>query len=706
MQSWIWLPQAVYPDNQTTIYSGFQDKAAGNYTVAEFSKKYTFSEKVHSVRLLFSGDTLFQLYCNGEMIATGPPAVGGDFRENDHPRDDYYAYETVIAPNANELDFFVRVQLMPMQLCDYSKGHGGFMLQGSVTLADGTQKSISTDESWLVRKNGAFISPSVYDGSIEPDRYTTAEITQNIWHCQPAPIPVRTEQLLYPTTFSLRAGEEIHTEIELDRIYAGFPWISVNAQGEVSAELEYRELLEHPAPYHIRFAGQDSYRGFQLCSTGNILVHLKNQSDTPAQVTVGLISTHYPVSEAASTVTDDEELNQVLQLCRHNLKYCRQTLHLDSPKHCEPLACTGDYYIESLMTLFSFGDMRLAEFDLLRTAKTLEQYDGRLFHTTYSLIWVRMLYDVYMASGNCQLLTSCAKALSLLLHRFQSYKGNNGLLETPPDYMFVDWIYFDGHSLHHPPKALGQTCLNLFYFMALDHAEKIYRILQEDTLAENCLRDKEGLRTAVNSQLFDAEKGIYFEGLNTPTEEHLLGQWMPPNTPKRYYRKHANILAAYVGICDDTLSRKLIKMVMDDEIQGEYQPYFAHFLLEAVYRTGLRRQYTLSILQKWKASVTQCPKGLVEGFVEPEPGYIFDHSHAWAGTPLYSLPKALMGLDIIEPGMKKIRLNPCLLGLKQVQTELLTPHGKVICRLHQNAAPKITYPGAMEVLIAKDDCHS
>lgn len=72
------------------------------------------------------------------------------------------------------------------------------------------------------------------------------------------------------------------------------------------------------------------------------------------------------------------------QLCRHNLKQCQQTLHLDSPKHCEPLACTGDYYIESLMTLFSFVDLCLAEFDLIRSARTLQQQDGRLFHTTYT----------------------------------------------------------------------------------------------------------------------------------------------------------------------------------------------------------------------------------------------------------------------------------------------------------------------------------
>lgn len=588
--------------------------------------------------------------------------------------------------------------MIPVQLCDYSRGHGGFMLQGSITFADGTQTDISTDESWYVRRNGAFLSPAVYDGSINPDQYTAAEMTENIWHCQLAPIPVRTEHMLHPTVYSLSAGEEIHTQIEFDRIYAGFPWVQVNAQGDVSAELEYRELQEHPAPYQLRFTGQDSYRGFQLCSAGNILVKLKNESGTPAEVTVGLIATHYPITETAQTVTDDAELNQVLQLCRHNLKYCRQTHHLDSPKHCEPLACTGDYYIESLMTLFSFGDMRLAEFDLLRTAKTLEQYDGRLFHTTYSLIWVRMLYDVYMITGNAELLAKCKKALGLLLRRFQGYIGNNGLIELPPDYMFVDWIYIDGYSLHHPPKALGQTCLNLFYFGALDYGVKIYQALNEEALAAMCAEEKERLRVAVNRLLFDEEKGIYFEGLNTPTEEALLGQWMPQNTQKRYYRKHANILAAYVGICDDALARKLIKMVMENEIEGEYQPYFAHFLLEAVYRTGLRQRYTLSALRQWKASVKECPKGLVEGFIAPEPGYSFDHSHAWAGTPLYSLPKALLGLEILEPGMKKIRLNPSLLGLGQATAEFLTCYGKVICKLSQNAKPEILYPKEMEVV--------
>ena len=691
-EKWIWLPEAEYPEDQRTVYSAPRNETDARYAVAEFRKEYVFSRPVAAARLRFSGDTAFQLYLNGEIIATGPASVGGDFIGNDTPRENWYAYETELRPDTAVLSFFARVRMMPVQICEYSKGHGGFMLSAILTLADGTQETVCTDETWQVRKRSAFCAPRTYDGRIAADAYVPAAVTENIWNAEDAPIPVRSERELRGACFTLAAGEEKRAIAELDMIWAGFVRIRAEAAGEVRVRVTCRELEEEGTREQAVFAGSGEYRGFSLHSAGKLLIEAENRSEKPARVCVSLIATHYPVTQEAETEVSDDALNRVLGTCRHTLKICRQTHHLDSPRHCEPLACTGDYYIESLMTLFSFGDMRLAEFDAERTAVLLERENGRMFHTTYSCIWVRMLYDTYLATGHIGLLRRCRKALGLLLARFEGYLGGNGLIETPPDYMFVDWIFIDGISLHHPPKALGQTCLNLFYFGALDAARKVYRALSLEKEAGACEAKREALRGAINRTLFDARENAYCCGLNTPTDEKLLGRWMPRNTEKRYFLKQPNILAAYFGVCGDGTARDLVRRVMRDEIEGDVQPYFLHYLLEAVFRLGMREECTRAILERWKAPVLDCPKGLVEGFVKPEPGYRFDHSHAWGGTPLYALPKALMGLEITEAGMRKIRLAPSLLGFEHAKAELLTPFGPVVCEMREGEKAKITCP--------------
>ncbi len=679
--------QRIFLYRQVSIYRG------------RISKKYIFPSNILRAELRFSGDTSFQFFCNDKFIATGPPCVGGDFIGNETPRENFYAYETVLDPHINTLNFFARVQMIPYQICEYSKGQGGFMLSAILTFADGSQKQIFTDQTWLVRKNNAYSNPCRYDGRRVADPYFPAKVLKNIWHTQIAPIPVREEYTLpfKNDRSTVTPGEEKVVRLEFDKIWSGFVQVNVIAQGEVAVTLLCRELNESSVQKEeLVFSHIEEYRSFCLQSVGNITAVIKNNSAMDAEVRIAFLITHYPITTEVETITSDPDFNAVLQTCKHTLKICRQTHHLDSPKHCEPLACTGDYYIESLMTLFAFGDMRLAEFDLLRTAVTLERENGRLFHTSYSLIWVKMLYDVYMFTGNITLLQTCQKALVWLLNRFDTYLGENGLIENPPDYLFIDWIYIDGYSMHHPPKALGQTCLNMFYFGALDAATKIFICLNDPQNAHVYDKKKECLRVAINNLLFDRPKGIYFEGLNTPTKKNLIGFWMPENTQKRYYLKHSNILAAYFGICDDKTAKSLVDKLLSDQIKGDCQPYFLHYLLEAVYRLDLREKYTLKILELWKPKIKECSKGLVEGFVPPEPTYSFDHSHAWGGTPLYSLPKALSGLEILAPGMKKIRLSPNLLGLKYATVEILTPYGKVICKMENGKTPEITYPDTIK----------
>ena len=693
MSSWIWLPKKEYPNNQNTFYNSLSPKGNGNYTVCSFSKKYDFECVPKSVELVFSGDTAFFLTCNGNDVARGPAYSGGDFLNNDKKRGDYYSFKKVITPKESYLDFNAYVRMMPYHLCEYSRGEGGFYLFGIAYFENGEKIEFGTDSSWDATYLPSYNKPKCYDGKIKCTS-AKAEVKKDIWNAEVAPIPPCTLENFVTYSYKLSKGEKLKETKELDKVCAGF--LKIRAKGDVTVNINAFEREERYFLAYADFVGGGEYYGLELTSAGGLDIEITNSSDNDAEVEISFDISFYPVSTLAKTTVSDPELNTLLDVCAHTLKYCRQSHHLDSPKHCEPLACIGDYYIEMLMTAFSYGDFSLCEFDILRIARTMEDNDGRLFHTTYSLILVNMIYEYYMLTGNKDLLIKCKKALDLLFARFKTYMGENGLIETPPDYMFIDWLFPDGISTHHPPKALGQTCLNLFLYDALNTGAKIYAVLSDTDTAKALKNDAVLLKKAILDNLYDKEKGLFFEGLNTETPAELIYQYMPKNVEKRYYRRHANILAAYVGILEKDECAALLEKIHNDDLLGEVQPYFMHFWLEAILRNGLSAKFTLSLLELWKNSIRECSKGLVEGFYPPEPTYKFDYSHAWGGTPLYSLPMAITNLEILEAGFKKIRLNPTLLSLDFAHVEIPTPYGVISVDITKNGM-EITKPS--EIII-------
>ena len=718
---WIWIDNNFYPERQLSRYTGNWDNASEADTVVEFSKRFSFGKKIERVSVRYSADASVQMWINDRLIGTGPVWVGGDFLANDRPRrnryatvlecvgcgDDDFLNRSLVINNLDggELNFFARVRLFPVQLCEFSVGRGGFMLEATVHFADGDCVTIITDPSWHAELCPSRYVPATYDGRLANiDAGAPVEV-EDVWQLSESRLPLRVERRLDSKsihTFTLMPGEQKNISIEYDKIYAGYLYFSTTGDGVLFADAEiYETSLDVSCKREkLIFSKTDEYIGSLLYGIGLIKLTLKNNSDTATVINISINEAYLPSSIDATTLTDVDWLNKVLNVAKHTLKYCRQYIHLDSPKHCEPSACAGDYYIESLMSSFSYADMRLADFDVVRIAEALIHNDGLMFHPTYSLIWVRMLLDVYMRNGRIGLLEECRDALSKLLYVFDGYVGELGIIDTPPNYMFVDWIYIDDISLHHPPKALGQGVINMFYYDALLASSQIYAYLGDTDNARKCTMRASVLRDSINKHLYDAEAGLYFEGLNTPTPEELINHYMPENVSKRYYRVNTNALAVAFGVADGYDGAGIMRRILDDLAFDDYQPYFAHFVLKAVHVSGLDAEYAFKILEKWRAPIEECDKGLAEGFIAPEPGYIFDHSHAWGGTPLYSLPMALTSLEILKPGMSHIRISPNLLDLGYAKVDIPTPHGIVVLEMKRGDEPKITVPDGVTVDLA------
>ena len=148
--------------------------------------------------------------------------------------------------------------------------------------------------------------------------------------------------------------------------------------------------------------------------------------------------------------------------------------------------------------------------------------------------------------------------------------------------MFVDHVVFDSYSMHHPPRALGETVLNAFYYDALINAQKLCRIMDDDK--EELYRARaEKLRESFNNTFFDEDKGLYFDGRNFKDE---VIEWRPCEENKRYYSVHSNTLAVLYNLCDNDKSQKILHKVMNDKSLIQANPYFYNFILDAIYESS------------------------------------------------------------------------------------------------------------------------
>ena len=702
--SWIWLDENHYPEYQHNAYNTLYDCSNKEteefrYRVVDFNNEFKFDKKIKSFEFSVSADNSYILHINDSFIGIGPALPGGDFlctgKTPKHYADGYKL--DFCLDNIDKLVFDAKVRLQPEMCCDYSRGHGGFYLSGTVFFDDGTTEIIETDSTWIANPDKSYNGFGSYDSGLRGslNLFKACE-TDDIWDVEDSYIPPRSFNKVFEKTVEIGAGKKETFEIELDKIYGVHPFIKSN--GMCNITLKTCELKGQAETEEMIVFDNDGgeYCSFRMHSAGMVTLVIENTEIKDIKVDLSLIAPWYPIEKEGSFITSNNGLNKVYDVCKHTLKICRQSIHLDSTKHQELLACTGDYNIESLMTLFCFGDMRLAEFDLMRTADWLCANNGVMFHTTYSLIWVQMLRDVYMITGRKEILIYCENALKTLLDRFETYKDGSEIIENPPDFMFVDWTVIDGFSMHHPPKALGQTVLNAFYYNALVNASDIYSFLGKNDISDEIKIKAEKFKLEFNKVFFDEEKKLYFDGLGTPYggEKH----YHPANVNKKYFSKYPNILASLFGLAYEELAKDILeRIIFDDELQ-DIQPYFMHYMLNAIRKYDLFDKYGMKLLERWILVVRECDKGLAEGWIAPEESYSFDHSHAWGGTPAYQMPMALTGLEILEPGMKKLKFTPKLYGLEYAKISIPTEYGEIYVDLHKDKKAVINAPECIEII--------
>jgi len=685
---WIWLNQLQYPEYQFTHSAWMKNKNGINRTYRSlFRKKFDLKKLPASAILFATGDVSFNLYINDSLVCHGPVNIGGDYFDKTPPAYWYYSsYEVQPYLRQGENVIAVEVYSWAFELSEVTSTNGRFLCDLSL---DGDKPVIFTDHSWKCALDTSYSIDKdhlVFNANKEPARWKKINFNDHDWVEASEKAPVHSSVL-----FQNEIPEVIHVPITPQKISILSPGFkedvtNENFFGKIEGYKEYLLDFGKNMSASINFSlmanAEDSLvimpfeklnyepnRSFRyVCSNGvnnfftpnlQVFRFLKVKVYTKSSIRINLFQadfSSYPVQYRGDFSCSDTFYNQVWDIIRWTTQLCMNDMFFDSPKHQEPIACTGDYLIESLSNYYAFGDSWLARQNLIQTARMLEKNNYQMFHTSYSLLWVQMMKYYFQYTGDTLFIKQMMPYVHHLLSKFANYQDSNFLLSNSPNYMFMDWINIHEFNAHHPPAVIGMGYLTAVYYKALIDAAYLDECTGAASKSKVYLKLAATIKNGFNRLLWDADKGLYKDGIPFITAVQP-NKWLPADKDIVTYSPHVNTLAVLYDIAPRERQNALMKYVVEQK-EYELQPYFMSYVLAALKHTtnieeGLRQ------IGLWKNAIDLSTYSLKENWQDVTvSGYGGDYSHAWGGAPLYFLSQNILGISEEEPGFKTIKVNP------------------------------------------------
>ena len=379
---------------------------------------------------------------------------------------------------------------------------------------------------------------------------------------------------------------------------------------------------------------------------------------------------------------DRERLNQIYDTAAYTCHLCMQQYIWDGIKR-DRLVWIGDLHPEMLTVRTVFGPQPLLA-DTLRFSRETTPLPGWMNNMpTYSLWWLRILYDWYWYTGSRAFLTEHRDYALALIRQILAVVHDDGR-DALPDY-FLDW------PSHERPEEKDSS--RALLAQALDAAARLAALYDEPALADLC----EQKRAALGRQ----PAACY--GSKQAAAMLALAGWMTEEE------------AASV-ICQDGCRR--------------FSTFMSYYLLRVAAR-GRDMTTALSLLETYYGGMLD--RGATtfwEDFNidwlensgridEPVPAGMSDihgdhgafcyegfrHSlcHGWSSGPTAFLAEEVLGIHILEAGCRKIGLSPQLGDLRWAEGTYPTPLGLLRVRCRRNEDGRILTdweaPDGMEVIL-------
>ena len=334
----------------------------------------------------------------------------------------------------------------------------------------------------------------------------------------------------------------------------------------------------------------------------------------------------------AEWASDDAVLDSIVATGRRTVAVCTQDYFL-SDAYYETMQYVGDTKVHALIWQSLTGDLRhtrnaLLDFHHSRNPegmlKSCYPLRHNFYHSSYSLVFVDMVYDYFAATADTAFVRSLLPGIDLTLAYFaEHYDPESGMLLDVTYKPFVDW-YIGGTYGVGPG---GNDEESVAYVLQYGHALKSAALLNAALGTENYHHHLQF------QQLVERSRELFYDG------ERKLVAGKPDRS---FYDQHATILGLLLRVVPEGDRHEALRRVTIDTTLSPATYYFRYYLFEA-----MRLQDDASLfrtaLQPWYDMVGEGATTQVERFESPAKPTRSD-AHPWGSAPTHHVYTLLVGI--------------------------------------------------------------
>lgn len=409
--------------------------------------------------------------------------------------------------------------------------------------------------------------------------------------------------------------------------------------------------------------------------------------DTKVEIKeISAIFSYRDIPYLGSFTCNDERLNQIWMTGAYTVHLNMQDYLWDGIKR-DRLVWVGDMHPEvmTINTVFGNNEVVPKSLDLARDLTPLPNWMNGI--SSYSMWWILIHRDWYYYHGNFDYLKQQHSYLKGLLHQLASKIDPSGK-EMLDGNRFLDWPSSENKEAVH-------AGLQSMMVMAFEAGSDLCKILGDTETALMCRSMVEKLKKHVpeiaGSKQAAALLGL--SGLIEPEKANAL------QLSKDGVQRMSTFYGYYM----------LKTRAMAGDYQGaigNIREYWGAML--DLGATTFWEDFNIDWMKNAGRIDEIVPTGKTDvhstygGYCYKELRHSF--CHGWASGPTSWLTQYVLGVNVLEPGCKKIRIEPHLGDLKWVKGTFPTPYGvvKIEVRKEVNGKLKTTYQAPREIDVVSE----